>query len=70
MATKKQTRAAKRNVEKAQRAAREKRTIANLPESTRRDLGKQAARGRQRHAGRARRSRIATASNSTSSRSS
>jgi hypothetical protein len=49
MATKKQTRAAKRNVEKAQRAAREKRTIANLPESTRRDLGKQAARGRQRH---------------------
>ena len=48
MATKKQTDAAKRNVKKAQRAARAKRTIANLPESTRRDLGRQAAKSRQR----------------------
>jgi hypothetical protein len=48
MATKKQTEAAKRNVKQAQRAARQKRTIAHLPKSTRRELGKQAARGRQR----------------------
>jgi len=48
MATKKQTEAAKRNVKKAQQAAKKKRTIANLPKSTRRELGKQAARGRQR----------------------
>ena len=49
MATRKQVQAAKRNVQKAQKAARGKRTIANLPEETRRELGKQAARGRQRH---------------------
>ena len=48
MATTKQRRAAKRNVKKAQAGARKKRTIANLPEGTRRDLGKQAARGRAR----------------------
>jgi Rho termination factor, N-terminal domain len=48
MATRKQTQAAKRNVKKAQRAATQKRTIANLPKSTRRALGQQAARGRQR----------------------
>ena len=48
MATEKQIRAAKRNVEKAQRTAQEQRTIANLPEATRRDLGKQAAKARQR----------------------
>jgi hypothetical protein len=48
MATKKQTEAAKRNVKQAQRVARQKRTIAHLPKSTRRELGKQAARGRQR----------------------
>jgi Rho termination factor, N-terminal domain len=55
MATRKQTQAAKRNVKKAQSAARKKRTIANLPKSTRRELGKQAAKGRQRggQAGRA-----------------
>lgn len=53
MATRKQTQAAKRNVEKAQAAAKRKRTIAHLPEATRRDLGKQASRARQRggHAG-------------------
>ena len=48
MATKKQVQAAKRNITAAQRAAKRKRTIANLPASTRRELGKQAARGRQR----------------------
>ena len=48
MATPKQTQAAKRNISKAQRAARSKRTIAKLPKSTRRALGQQAARGRWR----------------------
>ena len=41
MATNKQADAAKRNVKKAQQAAKDKRTIANLPKSTRRELGKQ-----------------------------
>jgi hypothetical protein len=40
--------AARQNVKKAQQAAKRKRTIANLPASTRRELGKQAAEGRQR----------------------
>ena len=55
MATRKQTEAAKQNVKKAQKAATKKRTISNLPKSTRRELGKQAAKGRQRggQAGRA-----------------
>lgn len=48
MATAKQTRTARRNVGKAQRAATRKRTISRLPKSTRRGLGKQAARGRRR----------------------
>jgi hypothetical protein len=48
MATRKQTQAAKRNVKQAQQGARRKRTIANLPKSTRSELGKQAARGRKR----------------------
>ena len=48
MASTRQVRAAKQNLQKAQQAARQKRTIANLPESTRRELGKQAAKGRQR----------------------
>ena len=48
MATEKQVRAAKQNVRKAQRAATEKRTIASLPESTRRGLQEQARRGRRR----------------------
>ena len=48
MATKKQVAAVMRNVKEALRAARSKRTIAHLPASTRRELGKQAARGRQR----------------------
>ena len=48
MATTKQVQAAKRNVQKAQQGARRKRTIANLPEATRRDLGKQGAKAAQR----------------------
>jgi len=48
MASKRQVQAAKQNVEKAQQAARERRTIAHLPESTRRDLARQAAKSRQR----------------------
>jgi hypothetical protein len=48
MASTRQVQAAKRNVKKAQQAARSKRTIAHLPESTRRDLGRQAAKSRRR----------------------
>jgi hypothetical protein len=48
MATQKQVAAAKRNVKKAQAAATRERTIANLPVSTRRSLGQQAAAGRRR----------------------
>jgi hypothetical protein len=48
MATRKQVQAAKQNVKKAQSAAKRKRTIANLPKSTRRGLQQQAQRGRQR----------------------
>ena len=48
MATKRQVQAAKQNVKKAQQAARQKRTIANLPKNTRRGLQEQARRGRAR----------------------
>lgn len=48
MATKKQTKAAKRNVSKAQEAASEKRSIANMPKKTRTALGKQGAAVAQR----------------------
>jgi hypothetical protein len=48
MASTKQVRAARRNVKKAQTAAKRKRTIANLPASTRRGLVEQAQRGRRR----------------------
>jgi hypothetical protein len=48
MATRKQVRAAKNNIRKAQAAAKGKRTIAHLPEATRRDLGKQGSKARQR----------------------
>jgi Rho termination factor, N-terminal domain len=48
MASERQVQAAKRNIGKAQQAAKRKRTIAKLPKGTRRDLGRQAARGRQR----------------------
>jgi Rho termination factor, N-terminal domain len=55
VASARQVQAAKRNVSRAQQAAKRKRTIARLPKSTRSELGKQAARGRQRggQAGRA-----------------
>jgi hypothetical protein len=55
VATRKQVQAAKRNIKSAQSAAKRKRTIAHLPEAARRDLGKQAAKARQRggRAGRA-----------------
>jgi hypothetical protein len=43
MATKRQTAAARSNVRKAQRAARAKKTISNLPAKTRTALGKQGA---------------------------
>lgn len=48
MATKRQTTPAKRNIRKAQEAARRKKTITKLPKSVRSDLGRQAAKSRQR----------------------
>ena len=48
MATTRQTQAAKRNVKKAQRAATRKRTIAHLPQSTRRALQTEARKGQKR----------------------
>ena len=48
MATQKQVRAARRNIKRAQKAARSKRTIAHLPKSVRTDLGRQAAKSRRR----------------------
>jgi hypothetical protein len=48
MATSKQKQAAKRNVKKAQRAAADQKTIANLPANTRTALGKQGAAVAQR----------------------
>jgi hypothetical protein len=48
MASTKQVRAAKRNIKSAQKAARTKRTIANLPKSVRQDLGRQASAARRR----------------------
>lgn len=51
MASAKQKAAARRNIKKAAKAARRKRTIARLPKKTRRALGKQAAKvaRRKRH---------------------
>jgi hypothetical protein len=48
MATEKQTQAAKRNVKKAQSAAKSKRSIASMPAKTRTALGKQGAAVAQR----------------------
>jgi hypothetical protein len=48
MASTKQRRAAKQNVKRAQAGARSKRTLANLPKETRRDMGRQAAKARKR----------------------
>jgi hypothetical protein len=46
--TTKQTQAAKQNIKKAQAAAKRKRTIANLPKSTRRGLTAEARKARAR----------------------
>jgi hypothetical protein len=48
MASTKQTQAAKKNVKKAQRAARSQRSLANLPKATKTALGKQGAAVAQR----------------------
>jgi len=48
MATRKQKAAARRNVKKAARGARRKRTIAHLPKQTRTALGKEAAKAAKR----------------------
>jgi hypothetical protein len=48
MASTKQVRAARKNIKRAQTAARRKRTISKLPKSVRRDLGRQAAAARRR----------------------
>ena len=48
MATEKQVRAAKQNVKEARVAAKDKRTIAHLPDKTKRALGKQGAAVAQR----------------------
>jgi hypothetical protein len=44
MTTEKQRAAAKRNIKKAAKAARRKRTIAHLPRKTRTALGKEGAK--------------------------
>ena len=48
MATAKQTKAARENVSKAQKAATSKKTIAHMPKRTRTALGKQGAAVAQR----------------------
>jgi hypothetical protein len=48
MATRKQTTAAKKNVRKAAAAAKGKRSLANMPKSTKTALGKQGAAVAQR----------------------
>ncbi len=51
MATRKQRSAARKNINNAAKAARNKRTIAHLPKATRTALGKQAAQVRHRGRG-------------------
>jgi hypothetical protein len=48
MATSRQTTAARKNIRKAQQAARRKKTITKLPKSVRTDLSRQAAKSRKR----------------------
>jgi len=48
MASANQVRAAKRNVKKAQKGARAKRSLANMPKATKTALGKQGAAIAQR----------------------
>jgi hypothetical protein len=51
MATTKQKTAAKKNIKKASAAAKKKRTVANLPSSTRTALAKQANKVKRKKAG-------------------
>jgi hypothetical protein len=51
MATDKQRAAARRNIEKAQTAASDKKTISHLPKSTRTGLGKKGAAAAKRKSG-------------------
>ena len=51
MATPKQTKAAKKNVRKAQKGAQQKRSLAHLPKATKTALGKQGAAVAQRRLG-------------------
>jgi hypothetical protein len=48
VATEKQKAAARQNIKKAAAAAKEQRTIAHLPKSTRTALGKQGAKSRKK----------------------
>ena len=48
MATEKQKAAARENIKKASSAAKEKKTIAHLPKSTRTALGKKGAQARSK----------------------
>jgi hypothetical protein len=50
MATEKQRAAARKNIKKAQAAAKEKQTLKKLPKETRSALGKQAAKVRRERA--------------------
>jgi hypothetical protein len=48
MATSKQTQAAKKNIRKATKSAKQKRSLANMPKATKTALGKQGAAVAQR----------------------
>ncbi|MGH3728718.1 MAG: hypothetical protein ACRDTU_08170 [Micromonosporaceae bacterium] len=48
MATRKQVKAARTNVKKAQSTARQKKTISKMPKGVREDLGRQGAKSRAR----------------------
>jgi hypothetical protein len=48
MATEKQTQAAKKNIKKAAKAAKQQKSLANMPKSTKTALGKQGAAVAQR----------------------
>ena len=52
MSTSKQKAAARKNIKKAAKAAKRKKTIANLPKKTRTALGKQGAKVAKRKRGR------------------
>jgi hypothetical protein len=54
MTTKKERAAAKRNIKKAAKAARRKRTIAHLPKKTRTALGKEGAKAARKKLNRSR----------------